>query len=173
MGELMNEMRFVSAELKVSFCLDDGSFESEFSSSHNGLDEWMSVLKAKEGGENTDPLTLKVLTEVLRKLENIENILSGKGNSANLGKQENANKIGYEGFGFENACLETGKKYFARVMIGGFVHKNIKLFFEAVDEKTAKITRISKFDEKEWASNVARYEMGAIRAKKQKDNDEY
>ena len=58
-------------------------------------------------------------------------------------------------------------------MICGFVHKNIKLFFEAVDEKTAKITRISKFDEKEWASNVARYEMGAIRAKKQKDNDEY
>lgn len=173
MGELMSEMRLVNAELKVSFCLDDGSFESEFSSSHNGLDEWMSMLKAKEAGDNTDPLTLKVLTEVLRKLENIENMLSGEGSSVNLGHKENANKIGYEGFAFENACLEPKKSYFANVVIGGFVHKNIKLFFEAVDEKTAKITRISKFDEKQWASNVARYEMGAIRAKKQKDNDEY
>lgn len=170
MGELM---RLVSAELKVSFELDNGSFESEFSSSHNGLDEWMSMLRAKEGGENTDPLTLKVLTEVLRKLENIENMLSDEKSSNTLANSAVADKIGYEGFGFALPCLEAGKSYFARVVIKGFVSKNIKLFFEAVDEKTAKITRISKFDEKEWASNVARYEMGAIRAKKQKDNDEY
>ena len=89
----MSQMRFVSAQLKVSFCLDDGSFESEFSSSHNGLDEWMSMLKAKEGGENTDPLTLKVLTEVLRKLENIENMPNGKDSLANIHNKKNANKI--------------------------------------------------------------------------------
>ena len=51
--------------------------------------------------------------------------------------------------------------------------EKIKNQLNLINEKTAKITRISKFDEKEWASNVARYEMGAIRAKKQKDNDEY
>ena len=123
--------------------------------------------------QNTDPLTLKILTEVLRKLDNIENMLSQKCEETPLANKKIANKLGYEGFCFDEDCLEVGKNYFGRVRIHGFVHKEIKLFFNAIDSKTAKISRISKFDEKEWASNVARYEMGAIRAMKKKDRDEY
>lgn len=165
-------MRFVTAELKVEFQAYDERFEAEFSSSHNGLDEWMSLLKAKEAGQNTDPLTLKLLTEVLRKLENIENILSGQSEQEALINYKKASKISYEGFCFDEECLEVGKSYFARVSIKGFVRKSIKLFFKAIDEKTALIERISKSDENEWASNVARCELGAIRARK-KENDEY
>lgn len=172
-GADMSEFRVVNAELSVEFEKNNGAFEAEFSSSHNGLDEFMSLLLAKEKGDNTDPLTIKILTEVLRKLDRIEGILSGKDGHKTLECTQKANKIGYEGFVFENACLQSGQEYFARVNIVGFVHKDIKLFFSALDEKTAKITRISKIDEKEWASNVARYEIGAIRANKKRDGDEY
>lgn len=169
----MSEIRLIDAELSVEFEESKDEFEVEFSSSHNGLDEWMSVLRAKEEGDNTDPLTLKILTEVLRKLDHIEKMLSGDAGAKSLANKKMASKLGYEGFAFDEECLESGKNYFARVQIHGFVHKQIKLYFTAIDGKTARISRISKFDEKEWASNVARYEMGAIRAMKKKDRDEY
>lgn len=169
----MSDFRVIKAELSVEFEEARSDFELEFQNSHNGLDEWMSMLRAKEEGQNTDPLTLKILTEVLRKLDNIENKLNGNEGLSALANHKIATKLGYEGFGFDEDCLEVGKNYFARVRIHGFVHKEIKLFFTAIDAQTAKITRISKFDEKEWASNVARYEMGAIRAMKKKEKDEY
>lgn len=169
----MNEFRVVYALLDVEFSKADESFESEFCASHNGLDEFMSLLVAKEKGDNTDLLTIKLLTEVLRKLENIEDLLTAKSPQRLLENEKKASKIGYEGFIFDEECLEVGIEYFARVKIKGFVHKEIRLFFTALDSKTAKITRISKIDEKEWASNVARYEMSAIRASKKRDDDEY
>lgn len=52
------------------------------------------------------------------------------------------------------------------MLIQGFVKKHIGLYFIALDDKTAKITRLSKSDEKEWAQNVARAELSAIRASK-------
>ena len=169
----MNEFRVVKALLSVEFEENNPSFETEFSASHNGLDEFMSLLVAKEKGDNTDLLTIKLLTEVLRKLEHIENLLSDNAPQKLLKYHANASKFGYEGFIFDEDCLQEGFEYFARVQIKGFVHKEIRLFFKALDSKTAKITRISKLDEKEWASNVARCEIGAIRASKKRDEDEY
>ncbi len=169
----MNEFRVVEALLSVEFEEASSDFETEFSASHNGLDEFMSLLVAKEKSDNTDLLTIKLLTEVLRKLEHIENLLSNKAPQKLLKYQANASKFGYEGFIFDDECLKENCEYFARVQIKGFVHKEIKLFFKALNSKTAKITRISKLDEKEWASNVARCEIGAIRANKKKDENEY
>lgn len=171
----MSDFRLVSAQLFVEFELYDERFEALFSSSHNGLDEWLSLLKAKESGENTDPLTLKLLTEILRKLENIENMLERQ-NSTNalnehLANTKTASKIGYEGFCFDEDCLKSGELYFASVRIKGFVRKNIKLFFRAKSKRLAKIERISKFDEKEWAQNVARCEMSQIRQTKHKKDE--
>lgn len=167
----MSDFRLVSAQLFVEFEPYDERFEAEFSSSHNGLDEWLSLLKAKESGENTDPLTLKLLTEILRKLENIENMLSKQDEARHLANTKTASKIGYEGFCFDEDCLKSGGLYFASVRIEGFVRKNIKLFFRALDGRLAKIERISKFDEKEWAQNVARCEMSQIRQNKRKKDE--
>lgn len=171
-----NEMRLVSARVEISYELVDEQnkegFENAFANSQSGLDEWLSLARAKDEGENSDPLTLKLLTQVLRKLEYIEELLESKdgAQSYKLANSAIATGIGYEGFGFNDECLKSGEKYFAKVRIQGFVKKHIMVFFKALDEKTAKIERISKIDEKEWAQNVARCEMNAIRASKSKDN---
>lgn len=171
---MVENLRLISASAKVDYELvsdeNKARFENIFYSSHNGLDEWLSLARAKEEGENTDPLTLKILIEVLRKLENIENLLESKGQEYGFKNSANAISLGYEGFGFNESCLSSGQLYFAKVRVQGFIKKHIALYFIALDEKTARITRISKSDEKEWAQNVARAEMNAIRANKSKDN---
>ena len=77
-----NEMRLVSARVEISYELVDEQnkegFENAFANSQSGLDEWLSLARAKDEGENSDPLTLKLLTQVLRKLEYIEELLESK-----------------------------------------------------------------------------------------------
>ena len=165
---MVEQLRLINASAQVSYELvseqNKARFESIFASLNNGLDEWLSLARAKDEGENTDPLTL----EVLRKLENIENLLQSKAQGQNL-ELANSNlavSLGYEGFAFDEACLKSGELYFAKVLIQGFVKKHIGLYFIALDDKTAKITRLSKSDEKEWAQNVARAELSAIRSSK-------
>lgn len=169
---MVEQLRLINASAQVSYELvseqNKARFESIFASLNNGLDEWLSLARAKDEGENTDPLTLKLLIEVLRKLENIENLLQSKAQRQNLDLANSnlAVSLGYEGFAFDEACLKSGELYFAKVLIQGFVKKHIGLYFIALDDKTAKITRLSKSDEKEWAQNVARAELSAIRASK-------
>ena len=166
----MVDFRLIASQISVEFEEDDGNkFELEFNSSRANIEEWLSLAKARGEAENSDPLTLKLLVELYKKVDELSNLIKHeKSPQTPLKYHEITSLIGFEGFEFKNECLDPSKIYFARVSLPLFIKRDILLYFEALSTKTAKIIRVSRNDEKEWSMYVAESERLEIR--KQKSN---
>lgn len=165
----MLEFRLIDASLQIEFEEnEEGKFDSEFGISGNDIDEWVSFQKAKNSSDFTDPLTLKLIVGLYKKLDEIEKILL-KSEELHLKYDKNISKIGYEGFKFKDKCLIKGQKYFGKLTLPFYVKKVVPIVFEAIDDETAKIDKILAKDEKEWSHFVAQSELLGIR--KAKENE--
>ncbi|RAZ46426.1 hypothetical protein [Campylobacter hyointestinalis] len=164
----MVDFRLIASQILVEFEEDDGDkFELEFSSSRANIEEWLSLAKARGEAENSDPLTLKLLVQLYKKVDELSNLIKNeKSPQIPLKYHEITSLIGFEGFEFKNECLKPGKIYFARVSLPLFIKRSILLYFEALDTKTAKIIKVSTSDEKEWSMYVAQSERLEIRKQK-------
>ncbi|RAZ51904.1 hypothetical protein [Campylobacter hyointestinalis] len=164
----MVDFRLIASQISVEFEEDDGDkFELEFSSSRANIEEWLSLAKARGEAENSDPLTLKLLVQLYKKVDELSNLIKNeKSPQIPLKYYEITSLIGFEGFEFKNECLKPGKIYFARVSLPLFIKRSILLYFEALDTKTAKIIKVSTSDEKEWSMYVAQSERLEIRKQK-------
>lgn len=163
----MVDFRLIKSSIKVDFELNkDGKFDAEFNSSRSSIEEWLSFEKAKYGGEDNE-LTLKLLVEIFKKLDELTEILNDKnGSKLKLENSAVADFIGYEGFKFKQNILQTDKEYFAKLHLPLLAHQKINIFFKAIDEQTARITQITANDEKTWSHFVAGSEMLLIRKAK-------
>lgn len=161
----MVDFRLFETKFELEFELDDPKFELEFNTRANSFEDWLSFQKAKDNV--SDPLILELLLGLHQKIDNLTNLIkSGEQSQNKLKFVKFASKIGYEGFAFDEDCLEIGKIYFARICVDSFFLKTICVYFEAVDSKTAKITKINPRSEKQWSHFVARSEMLSIRKAK-------
>lgn len=161
----MVDFRLFETKFELEFELSDPKFELEFNASVNAFQDWLSFQKAKDN--ISDPLILELLLGLHQKIDDLTNLIkSGQDSQNKLKFVKFASKIGYEGFGFDEDCLEVGKEYFARICVDSFFVKKVCVYFEAVDSKTAKITKINPSSEKQWSHFVARSEMLGIRKAK-------
>ncbi len=167
----MVDFRLIDSKVAVSFEEDvDFKFELEFNESRSNIDEWLSHEKARGESENSDPLTLKLLVELYKKVDELSNLIKNEKTPPKpLKHMKITDKIGFEGFSFDEDCLEKDVIYFAKISLPLFIKREILLYFKAVDCKTAKIVRIARSDEKEWSSYVSESERLEIR--KQKGNE--
>ncbi|AII14102.1 hypothetical protein CIG11343_0182 [Campylobacter iguaniorum] len=167
----MVDFRLIASRVLVQFQKDlNGEFELEFSQSRSSIDEWLSLEKARGESANSDPLTVKLLVELYKKVDELSNLIKNeKSPQIPLESLETATHIGFEGFKFGVQCLEEGEIYFARILLPTFIKKEILVYFRALDTNTAKIFRVSKGDEREWSAYVAESERLEIRRAK---NDE-
>lgn len=167
----MVDFRLTSGCVRVEFEVNSGiEFEAEFNETKSSIDEWISFEKAKSDGENSDPLTIKLLTGIYKKLDELSSLLKNEKNPRKeLEFTQITDAIGFEGFSFGVDCLKEGEIYFARISLPLFVKSEIPVFFEAVNSRAAKITKITPSDEKEWAHFVARNEIMEIRKAKMND----
>ncbi|WP_086253127.1 hypothetical protein [Campylobacter sp. P091] len=161
----MVDFRLISSRVEIEFEPDmDGAHESEFNQGRSNIDEWLSIEMARGEGENSDPLTIKLLVELYKKVEELSNIIKNQHTPPKpLKFCLVTSKIGYEGFEFDTDCLEIGTSYFARVNLPLFIKREVMVYFKAITPKCAKILKISRGNEREWNAFVAESERLEIR----------
>lgn len=168
----MVDFRLISSRVEIEFEPDmDGTHESEFNQSRSNIDEWLSIEMVRGEGENSDPLTIKLLVELYKKVEELSNIIKNQHTPPkSLKFCLDTSKIGYEGFEFDKDCLEVGTSYFARVNLPLFIKREVMVYFKAITPNCAKILKISRGNEREWNAFVAESERLEIR--KVKNNEQ-
>ena len=161
----MVDFRLISSRVEIEFAPDmDGAHESEFNQSRSNIDEWLSIEMVRGEGENSDPLTIKLLVELYKKVEELSNIIKNQHTPPKpLKFRLDTSKIGYEGFEFDKDCLEIGTSYFARVNLPLFIKREVMVYFKAITPNCAKILKISRGNEREWNAFVAESERLEIR----------
>lgn len=164
----MVDFRLIYGRVEIAFEPDDEYvYEVEFNQSRSNIDEWLSHEKVRGEGENSDPLTLKLLVELYKKVDELSNIIKNQHTPPKpLKFNFTTSKIGYEGFEFDNECLEVGVTYYARVNLPLFIRREVLMYFKAVTPKCAKILKISRGNEREWNAFVAESERLEIRKAK-------
>ena len=164
----MVNFRLIYGRVEIAFEPDDEYvYEVEFNQSRSNIDEWLSHEKVRGESENSDPLTLKLLVELYKKVDELSSIIKNQHTPPKpLKFNFITSKIGYEGFEFDNECLEVGVTYYARVNLPLFIRREVLMYFKAVTPKCAKILKISRGNEREWNAFVAESERLEIRKAK-------
>lgn len=165
----MLDCKLIPYQIFVEFQIDNnGEFELEFNSKRADIQEWLIHEKAHGEAENSDPLVLKLLVELHKKIDELSDIINSKNEPiVKLANNQVTSEISFDGFKFSHHCLNKNEIYFARLKVPDSFKKNILVYFKAIDEMTAKIERISLNDERQWSSFVAQSQMMQIRKQKQ------
>ena len=172
-------MRLVPANLDIVF-EEVGERESEFlcevdklsGNEDDPLGAWMKRAKAKGDTKESDQVILTLLVELHRKFDELNAYIKNE----KFVKLELAQSSALEGINFENfrikeAKFKNGARYYGRIFMPIFPKRDVAIFFEALDEKTARITRINESDESDYNGYVTARERAMIRELKER-NDE-
>ena len=78
------------------------------------------------------------------------------------------NSIGFEHFKIKESLFKEGVEYYGRVQMPVHPKRDIAIFFSAIDNSLAKITKIHERDEKEWSAYLTSRERVLIREAREK-----
>jgi len=143
-------VRLVTAPLEIDFDLGDRSpeeFEREFQ-------------RLSETDEDPIGQWLKIALTQIVKNEEPERVP--------LAHHGHIESIGFEHFRLSKPLLEKGKRYYGRIAMPVFPKRDVAVWFDAIDERLAKIGRMHERDIKEWNSYVTARERIMIREMKRK-----
>lgn len=164
-------MRLYPANLDIVFeeILDrKDEFTLEFDklsgSEDDPLGQWLKRAKARGETKESDQVLLTLLTELHRKFDELNAYLKNeKISKLELNESSVIEGIGFENFAIKEAKFSTGGSYYARISMPIFPKRDLVVFFEAVDEKTAKITKMHESDESDYNGYVTARERVMIR----------
>lgn len=167
----MSDVRLVNATIPIIYDLADTNpekYEIEFDQmselNDDPIGQWLKTARARGDAADSDPVVLNLLVELYRKIDRLEQILTTNTPQCLILTCETMiESIGYEHFKIKEDAFETGKLYYARVKMPVHPKRDIAIFFEAVDERLAKIIRIHHRDENEWAAYLTARERALIR----------
>ncbi len=166
---IMNIPRLVTAPISIVFDIADESLhEREYHSlseaDDDAIGQWLKLAKARGETSESDPITLKLLVELHRKVDSLERLIKNeKPSRVGLSYAEQIESIGFGFFKLEASVLETSQRYYGRITMPTYPQREIGIFFIAVDSALAKIERIHDRDEKEWSAYVTARERVMIR----------
>ena len=130
----------------------------------DAIGQWLKLAKAKGDTSESDPIALKLLVDLHRKLDKIERLIKNeKPSRLGLNYSAQIDSIGFGFFQLEEEELEASVRYYGRITMPTYPQREIGVFFTAVDGRLAKIERIHDRDEKEWGSYVTARERILIR----------
>lgn len=164
-------MRLYPANLDIVFeeILDKkDEFTLEFDklsgSEDDPLGQWLKRAKSRGETKESDQVLLTLLTELHRKFDELNAFLRNE----KISKLELKESSMIEGIGFENFAIKEAKfkpkgSYYARICMPIFPKRDVAIFFEAIDEKTAKITKMNDSDESDYNGYVTARERVMIR----------
>ena len=112
------------------------------------LGQWLKRAKSRGETKESDQVLLTFLTELHRKFDELNAYLKNeKISKLELKESSVIDGIGFENFTIKEAKFSAGRSYYARISMPIFPKRDLAVFFEAVDEKTAKITKMHESDE--------------------------
>jgi hypothetical protein len=119
------------------------------------------------GGPESDPVLLKLMVELHRKIDNLEQLIKNdKPKRIELKTHEIIESIGFENFKLKSNILEIDELYYGRIEMPVHPKRDVGIFFKAVDKDLAKIVKMHDRDIKEWSSYVVARERVMIREAK-------
>ena len=172
-------MRLVPANLDIVF-EEAGERENEFlrefdklsGNEDDPLGAWIKRAKAKGDTKESDQVILTLLVELHRKFDELNAYIKNeKFVKLELAQSSVLDGINFENFRIKEAKFKEGARYYGRIFMPIFPKRDVAIFFEALDEKTAKITRINESDESDYNGYVTARERAMIRELKE-INDE-
>ena len=168
-------MRLVPANLDIVFEEALGR-ESEFlrefdklsGNEDDPLGAWIKRAKAKGDTKESDQVILTLLVELHRKFDELNAYIKNeKFIKLELAQSGVLEGINFENFRIKEAKFKNGESYYGRIFMPIFPKRDVAIFFEALDEKTAKITRINESDESDYNGYVTARERAMIRELKE------
>nr|WP_321267798.1 hypothetical protein [uncultured Sulfurimonas sp.] len=169
-------VRLVSAPISLVYSelsVDEEAFKREYSqlseSDDDPISQWLKLAKGRGETSDTDPVLLNLVVELHRKIDALEMFLKDETpKRVPLSHSIKIESIGFEHFKVESADLIPDKEYYGRVEMPVHPKRDVPVFFRAVDESLAEITRIHERDEKEWGVYLTARERVLIREAKAK-----
>ena len=168
-------MRLVPANLDIVFEEADNR-ESEFlrefdklsGNEDDPLGAWIKRAKAKGDTKESDQVILTLLVELHRKFDELNAYIKNeKFIKLELAQSGVLEGINFENFRIKEAKFKNGARYYGRIFMPIFPKRDVAIFFEALDKKTAKITRINESDESDYNGYVTARERAMIRELKE------
>ena len=165
----MNSVRLVKAPISIRYDVaNDELHEREYhrlsEADDDAIGQWLKLAKAKGETSESDPIALKLLADLHRKVDTLEKLIKNeKENYVGLNYKAEIESIGFGYFKLKSEELEPGVRYYGRIEMPTYPKREVGLFFVAVDNSLAKIDKIHDRDEKEWASYVTARERIMIR----------
>ena len=168
-------MRLVPANLDIVF-EEAGERESEFlrefdklsGNEDDPLGAWIKRAQANGDTKESDQVILTLLVELHRKFDELNaDIKNEKFVKLELAQSSVLDGINFENFRIKEAKFNEGARYYGRIFMPIFPKRDVAIFFEALDEKTAKITRINESDESDYNGYVTARERAMIRELKE------
>ena len=168
-------MRLVPANLDIVF-EEAGDRENEFlrefdklsGNEDDPLGAWIKRAKAKGDTKESDQVILTLLVELHRKFDELNAYIKNeKFVKLELAQSGVLEGINFENFRIKEAKFKNGARYYGRIFMPIFPKRDVAIFFEALDEKTAKITRINESDESDYNGYVTARERAMIRELKE------
>ncbi len=165
----MSVPRLVKAPISLVYDVaNDESHEREYHSlseaDDDAIGQWLKLAKAKGETSESDPIALKLLVELHRKVDNLEHLIKNeKPSRIGLSSSAQIESIGFGFFSLEDEEFQPSVRYYGRITMPTYPQREIGVFFTAEDEKLAKIEKIHDRDEKEWDAYVTARERVMIR----------
>jgi len=168
-------MRRVPANLDIVF-EEAGDRENEFlrefdklsGNEDDPLGAWIKRAKAKGDTKESDQVILTLLVELHRKFDELNAYIKNeKFVKLELAQSSVLDGINFENFRIKEAKFKEGARYYGRIFMPIFPKRDVAIFFEALDEETAKITRINESDESDYNGYVTARERAMIRELKE------
>ncbi len=169
--------RLIKAPISISFDIvkedEKESYEREYhqlsESDDDPIGQWLKMAKARGETAESDPVLLKLMVELHRKIDNLEQIVKNeKPKRLQLKNIQMIESIGFENFKLKDEVLEKGKLYYGRIEMPVHPKRDVGIFFKAEDKNLAKIFKMHDRDIKEWSSYVVARERVMIREMREK-----
>lgn len=133
------------------------------------ISQWLKLAKARGETRDTDDVLLNLMVELHRKIDQLEMTIKGeKPKRIELDIEADIDSIGHDHFHIKENILETGSEYYGRVTMPVHPKRDVAIYFKAIDNSLAEITKMHERDAKEWSSYLAARERVLIREAKQK-----
>ena len=163
--------RLVPAPISIVFSQSDINpelFEREYhqlsESDDNAINQWLKLAKARGDTADTDPVLLNLLVELHNKIDALEMFIKDEVPSrVSLTAEAQIESIGFEYFNLSEKLLDEGVEYYGRVEMPVHPKRDVAVFFRAVDDSLAEITKMHERDEKEWGAYLTARERVLIR----------
>lgn len=179
METLTESLRWISAPLELFFSpekVDEAAFRLEFEkmaeSDDDPLGQWLKIARARGETRESDPVTLTILSELHRKVDELTALISGKkAERTGLGEKGRVEGLNYTHFLLAEPLLTPGERYYGRMVMPVFPQREIPLYFLAKESRVGELAVLHERDQKAWDVYVASRERVMIRQMKGKPHE--